>query len=362
MKPPSRILIAYDYFPPIAEDLALAFREMGIDTKVFYSSDHEHWFYRNIIKRLNKLARNLKLIKKDVDLFAGHPFNRLNYLSTSLEAVYEAYQPDMIFFIHGQPYGNEFLSNLPIPKLGWWMEPNDDINELRVNAAPFDIYSSFSQKTIDLLRPEGYLVDYLCHSVNPKRFYPVSNMHKQYDICFVGNWSPWREDVINAALKVTKNIALYGPHWKRKSKINREDLNAIHRGNQILGEELNLLFSSSRIVLNASRIPDSNGLNMRFFEVLATQSCFLTDVPPELYQHFESGKHLYVFNDISELQHNIRILLNDGEMTNALGVNGYQHVMQAYTYRQMAGKLLAQYDFLMNCNKDSSGAKTNIKA
>ncbi len=342
MKRPSKILIAYDYFPPIAEDLASAFHDMGIDTEVFYSSDHEHWFYKKIIRRVNKLARNLKLIKKNVDLFAGHPLNRLNYLSSSLGLLCDVYKPDMIFFIHGQPYGNQVLRHLNIPKLGWWMEPNDDIHELRVNAQPFDIYYSFSQKTIDLLTPEGYSVDYLCHSVNPKRFYPISNADKKYDICFVGNWSPWREEVIQSALKVTKSIALYGPHWKRKSKIDTKDLNAIYMGEQILGPELNSLFGSSKIVLNASRIPSSNGLNMRFFEVLATQSCFLTDAPPELPRHFESGEHLCVFQDLDDLKLKIQALLNDDELSSSLARKGYEHVLKMFTYRHMAEKLLFQ--------------------
>lgn len=343
MRYPSKILIAYDHFPPIAEDLKSAFNRLNIAVEIFYSSNHEHWFYKEVIRRINKLARNFRLIKKDVDLFAQHPFNRLNYLATKLKSICDSYMPEMIFFIHGQPYGNEILDKMPIPKLGWWMEPNDDVCELRENAAPFDIYSSFSQNTLELLKPEGFSVNYLCHSVNPERFYPVPDLQKKYDVCFVGNWSPWREQVIDAALKVTNKIALYGPHWKKKSQLVSSNLNRIHLGDHIIGEDLNALFNSSKIVLNASRIPNSNGLNMRFFEVLATKSCFLSDAPPELPRHFESGKHLMVFDDLSDLQSKLGLLLSHSDLCEKLASSGYQHVLQHHTYDHMAQQLLKQY-------------------
>lgn len=346
MSQPSKVLIAYDYFPPIAEDLKKAFNRLNISVEIFHSSDYEHWFYKNIIRRLNKLARNLRLIKKDVDLFARHRLNRLNYLSSNLKDVCDAYAPDMIFFIHGQPYGNQVLDHLAIPKLGWWMEPNDDICELRVNAAPFDIYYSFSQRTLDLLKPEGFAVDYLCHSVSPDRFYPLPDLSKKYDVCFVGNWSPWREKVLEAVLRVTNNVALYGPHWKKKSQLIANKLDMIHLGEHIIGENLNKLFNSSKVVLNASRIPDSYGLNMRFFEVLATRACFLTDAPPELPRHFESGKHLMVFDDLRDLQGKLASLLSDEALCARLSTAGYECVLQHHSYDHMVQQLLKQYQML----------------
>lgn len=344
---PSRILIAYDYFPPIAEDLKKAFERLDISVEIFYSGDHEHWFYKKIIRRINKLARNLRFIKKDTDLFAQHPLNRLNYLGSSLQQACKVFSPDMIFFIHGQPYGNYYLKNMLIPKLGWWMEPNDDIRELRENAAPFDIYYSFSQRTLDLLKPEGYKVGYLCHSVSPDRFYPSPKVQKKFDLCFVGNWSLWREKVLEAALNVTPNIALYGPHWKKKSQRITNSLSAIHCGDHIVGNELNALFNSSKVVLNASRIPGSFGLNMRFFEVLATKSCFLTDAPPELDRHFKHNQHLMVFDDLMDLETKLSLLLSHDSLRERVAAAGYQQVIQQHTYDHMAQQLLMQYQLLV---------------
>lgn len=346
MRLPARILIAYDYFPPIAEDLKKAFERLNISVEIFYSADHEHWFYKKIIRRINKLARNFRLIKKDVDLFSQHPLNRLNYLGMNLQRVCEGYLPDMIFFIHGQPYSNSYLNNMSIPKLGWWIEPNNDIVELRKNAAPFDIYYSFSQKSLNLLKQEGFSVGYLCHSVNPKRFYPISKLPKKYDVCFVGNWSPWRERVLEVVLRLTDNVALYGPNWKKKSQLISDSLGAIHMGDHIIGDELNALFNSSKVVLNASRIRGSCGLNMRFFEVLATRSCFLTDSPPEFAQHFQQNHHAMVFDNLTELHVKLDMLLDDASLRDRLSNAGYQKVLKCHTYDCTAQKLLEQYHFL----------------
>jgi DICT domain-containing protein len=40
-------------------------------------------------------------------------------------------------------------------------------------------------------------------------------MEKDIDVLFYGSWSPWREEVLFAAHKATKNIALYGNDWQK---------------------------------------------------------------------------------------------------------------------------------------------------
>jgi spore maturation protein CgeB len=274
--------------------------------------------------------------------------NRLNYLSSHFQKTYDRFQPDLVFFIHGQPYANHILANISVPKIAWWIEPNDDINELRIKAEPFDIYNSFSQKTIDLLNEEGFPTGYLCHAVNPRSFYPSSNENHKYDVAFVGNWSPWREEVLKTVLGVTKNVALYGPHWKKKSAISSVDFDKIYKGKQVLGAELNHLFNSAKIVLNASRSYGSSGLNMRFFEVPASGACFLTDLAPELEKHFIPGRHLSVFTNLEELMLKVNQLLENDELRDEIRKSGYNLVLQNYTYEQLAKQLLEQYESILN--------------
>ena len=140
-----------------------------------------------------------------------------------------------MLFIHGIVYANDILTEITVPKIGWWTEPDDDINLLRINAKPFDLYNSFSQKAVELLEREGFSAKYLCHAFDPKSFYKIDNCIQNIDVVFVGNWSPWREEVIKKVLSVTENISLYGPGWNTKSNLGSCNIKKIYKGPKIVG-------------------------------------------------------------------------------------------------------------------------------
>jgi len=344
---PKKILISYLESYSIAFQLKEAFELLGINTELFITCQNNHWFYKRVIKPINKFARNLRLVKKGYDFFPNHSLNRLNYLSSSFKKKYETFEPDLVIFIHGVAYANEILTEINVPKIGWWTEPDDDINLLRINAKPFDLYNSFSQKAIDLLNSEGLPANYLCHAFNPKSFYKIDNCIQNIDVVFVGNWSPWREDVIKKVLSVTKNISLYGPGWMTKSNLSYRDLCKIYKGTKIVGAELNRLFNSAKIVLNASRNYGCSGLNMRFFEAPASGSCFLTDWAPELERHFIPEQHISVYSDLDDLGLKIVQLLQNSDLRNDIGTSGFNHVAKSYTYEKLANQLLIQYKGLV---------------
>jgi glycosyltransferase involved in cell wall biosynthesis len=338
-----KILITYHEFPPIAYDLADAFQRLGIETELFITSHHEHWFYKHIIKRVNKLARNCRLIKKGQDLFANYPLNHLNYLASQYQLLAESFQPDVVLVIHGQPFGNAYFEQFRLPKVAWWIEPDESLATLLKYSAPFDLYLSFSDRVRNLLEAEGVATASLNHAVDLGRFYSIPSVTKRYDVVFVGNWSPWRDEVLNQLLTVTQNVALVGPYWQKKSRLSKAQLDRIYKGKSIVGAELNQLFNSAKIVLNAQRIKDSSGLNMRFFEVLATNTCFLTDAISEIDNCFVREEHLCVYHTLEELGQQVEKLLTYPLLREQISMNGYQQVRQNYTYEHMASNLLAYF-------------------
>jgi glycosyltransferase involved in cell wall biosynthesis len=340
------LIIYYDSFPPVAEDLSAAFTKLGVQTQTFYSANYKHWFYQHIIRAVNRHARNFRLVKKGHDLFKTHPLNLANYASSNLEKVFSQFQPDAVLVIHGQPFGEDFLSKVSVPKIGWHLEPRDDLPYLIQNATSFDIYNSFSQHDVDLLLGAGFDARYLSHAVDPQNFYAVPDVPKKYDVVFVGHWSPSRDEAIQAAFAVTPNIALYGGYWK-KSSMPGKMFKQIYKGKQIVGADLNHLISSARIVLNTSRIPGSYGLNMRFFEVLASGSVLLTDSVPELEQHFVPNTHLVVYQNMNELKERLGELLNDQNKRAVISKNGQQLVLEHHQYDSMAKHLLNQFQEIL---------------
>ncbi len=339
--------MAYHRFPPIAEDLKKAFSSLGVEVEIFYTTDYEHWFYRRVIRNINRFARNLRLIPKGEDIFKSQPLNLCNYVSRNFEKKFEHSQPDALLIIHGLPFGEPYISKISLPKIGWHLEPRVDLPYLVENARAFDIYNSYSQNDVDLLNSVGFDSRYLSHAVDPENFYPEVEVPKIFDVVFVGNWSVWRDETLKAVLEITDNVALYGGYWLKKSTISRRVLRQIFRGDEIIGAELNHLYNSSKIVLNASRVFGSAGLNMRFFEVLAAGSVLLTDPVPELEKHFEENTHLFRYRNPCELKQILDRLLKNPEERDEIGRAGYLRVLEQHRYDFMAAHLLSQFQEIL---------------
>jgi spore maturation protein CgeB len=117
-------------------------------------------------------------------------------------------------------------------------------------------------------------------------------------------------------------------------------LRQVYGGDKIDETALNELYNSAKIVLNASRVRNSSGLNMRFFEVLGSGSLLLTDQAPELERHFTPDVELIVFRDLIELKDKIRHLLENGSARRAVASQGYSKVQGNHTYATLVGKLV----------------------
>jgi spore maturation protein CgeB len=196
---------------------------------------------------------------------------------------------------------------------------------------------------VDSLVGAGFDSRYLSHAVDPENFYSKPDFLKKFDVTFVGNWSAWRDEAVLAALEITSNIALYGEYWMKKSSIPKEVLQQIFKGKKIIGTDLNNLYNASRIVLNASRFPGSDGLNMRFFEVLAAGSVLLTDSAPELKKHFIPDVHLVLYQDCGDLKIQLSNLLSDPDKQDRIRYSGQALVYDQHQYDSMANHLLNQF-------------------
>lgn len=291
------------------------------------------------------------MLSRDKALFMDHPLRWENIAGDALLECYRSFKPDLLFFIHEPAYGQygaRVLEKISVPKIGWYVEPFENLPRLRSHSQYFDIYNSFHMNAVKKLADEHINAQYLCHAVSPNRFYPLDSVTGNYDVCFVGNYSEYRDEVISAVLEVTGRVALYGPNWIRKSKIDKDTLLSIHKGDRIYGEDLNILYNSSSVVLGASRIPGTAGLNMRFFEALAAKACFLTDASPELDLHFARDRHLVVFDNPGDLKGKLKQLLGDPALRKQIAGAGYAEVMARHTYKQMAERIVAQFHSLTN--------------
>lgn len=338
-----KVLIAYDDDYLIAFHLAKELELLSIKTNLFITNKTEHGLNRYFFRKINKLARNLRLISKGVDLFHKSNYSYVKYLESQFENRIKEFSPDLIFCIHGQRFGEDVLQRMVVPKIGWWVEPDPNKEALVRFAKPFDVYLSYDSSVVKYLNSLGIHSKYQSHVACTSQFYPISNLEKEYDILFYGNWSAWREEVLYAAFQISKNIALYGNSWKKKQKLfSRTELRSIYKGEQAIDSNLNYLINKSKLVLNAQRLKGfSCGLDTRPFDVLASGALLVTDAPDDMKYHFAHKEDLLIYHGISELKVILNMALSDGINVEVIRNCGMRKVVNEYTYKQLCRNILS---------------------
>ena len=338
---PMKILISGYKSPSIAKNIAFEFKSRGFVVSTFLLDDKRHWIDKYVLKRLNSFLRLICLHREDFSCLTNTRFNPERWYEKRFSRLFYDFDPDIVFAIHGKPVFSiaRFLGGRA-RFFGWWIEPSDIELEILRNTGGFDRYYSYSLKSMEILRANQVHCEYLSHGYSPNIFRPLTTALKTYDLVFVGNWSPWRDQVLVEALKVTSNVRIYGPRWQRRSSIRKALLRKVYGGNKIDETLLNKLYNSAKIVLNASRVQNSSGLNMRFFEVLGSGSLLLTDQAPELEQHFTPDVELIVFRDLVELKDKIRHLLENSSARGVVASQGYKKAHGNHTYATLVGKLV----------------------
>lgn len=275
----------------------------------------------------------------------GLDFLLKNYREDQFAKAIERFKPDLIFCIHGHKFGERVLKATSIPKIGWWIEPNPNLQTLIRYAKIFDLYYSYDSEIVGLLKSLNVAAEYQSHVASTSDFYPISGVNQDIDVLFYGAHSPWREQVLYAAYRATKNIALFGSDWIQKcSLFTRQELETILMGRGISGDSLNKMINRSKIVLAAQRLKGATtGLDTRAFEILASGGLLLTDAPTDLFRHFRDREDLLVYGSPEEVPERIRAALNGGMELGKIKLAGREKVLHGLTYKTLCQKISKQY-------------------
>jgi spore maturation protein CgeB len=344
MKKPKRVLITYFSRPPILEYLDKAFRRIGVEVRTLHAEENS-WFDRYVIHRANKLAHNLRLLPKSRHLFENHPLAHRNYRSQRLLDAYEEFKPDLVLTIRGPGFRPDVLAKIR-PVFGWWVE-HDSRREIIDELTQYDWFFFINESFVRDARNTGFNhVGTLLHAVDPECFHPIPDARKTHDVCFVGGWSPRRQQYLEAALSVTTNVVVYGGKWAKKCA-GLPHIMRCWKGSYIGGAALNALYNQSRIVLNITNWgTDGNfhsGMTMRVVEVSATGAFLLSDASEEMQDLFESGKHVGVFRDIGEFLTQLAYWLDHDAKRALVAEAGLQQVRSHHTYDRMVQDILDRY-------------------
>lgn len=349
MNPLTRILIVYSSKPPIVDYLTSAFQRAGIVTDRLYA-DRNTWFDKWFIRRINKQLHNLKLLPKNRALFTHHPLAHNNFRSANLAKKVAEFNPDLVLLIRGISFNTDTLGGIS-PLFGWWIEKEERVEEALREISLFDRYFFMNRSCVDIAEQRGHRnVSYLGHAVDPTVFCPIPGSEKRFDLCFVGNWSPKRQEFIEAALGVTSNVAVYGGKWFRKNLTRPPVLRCI-KGSYIEGEELNRLYNQSRVVLNVTNWGKGegakrSGMNMRVMEVPATGTFLLTDSSRELEDFLSPGRHIAVYEGKNEFLRQLEYYLDHDAEREEIAQCGMAHVCRNHSYGTVVQNIIQTFGSL----------------
>jgi len=344
-----RVLIAYTSRPPIIDYLTAAFARRGIEVRAVFADDNT-WFDRLVIHHLNKLAHNFRLIPKSHHFFEDRPASHMNFRSARLRDAIAAYNPDLVFHIRGLGF-RAWAFDGARRKFAWWVESDERVDEALREVPWFDRYFFINSTNVEAAHRAGHAhASYLPHAVDASVFRPLPGVAKDIDFAFVGLWSERRQQFIEAALEVSRNGALYGPKWYRKTFPDRR-FRRIFRGRYIDGAPLVRLYNRAKVVLNitswgANGGASRSGMTMRTFEAPATGSLLLTDHSAELSLAVTPGSHVDTFSDLGDFKMKLRYYLDHAPERQWIAVHGMQHVRVHHTYDAMVDSILAAYEDL----------------
>ena len=347
-----KVLLVYSSKPPIMQYLASAFNCKGISTGMVYA-DENHWFDRYIIHGVNKMLHNLRILPKDKSVFSNHPLSHKNHRSSNLWKTYKQFNPDLVLLIRGIGFQHDVLKEIgkSTPLFGWWIEREERIEEALKEIKLFDWYFFINSSCVDMGIQKGFSnISLLHHSVDPDTFYPMDNIDKEIDICFVGKWSHKRQQVIEALLNVTDNIVIYGRKWVKKNLLNSKIRKCVE-GKYIDGSALVKLYNKSRIVLNVTNWGfgegrKRSGMNMRVLEVPATGAFLLTDGSRDMEAVATPGKHIAVYESMEDCVKLAEYYLSNAAEREAIAKEGCLHIRTKYTYSDVVNRIIDTYNNL----------------
>jgi spore maturation protein CgeB len=342
---PRRVLIVTQVDkPPLAAAIAEAFHKLGIEVRVFYSWLCNTRFDRLVIRTANHYARTLRLIPKSRDLFQGHPKSHKEWRSQQAMELCRAFKPDLIFITGVQRFKPEVLAAFQENStvFYWFTESETRFGEIAEELPWYDHVYYISSLSLEQAKSQGFENgSMLLHAVNTAQFYPL-NFPKIYDWCFVGQWHPRRQEYAEGLAKISRNFAIYGPRW-RKRTWDKPALWLGIKGKEIWDEKLNRLYNQTKVVININVWGDetqsSRGVNMRLLEVPAGRTCLLSDFAGDAELLLTPGKEFVSAPSLPEMQAKLAELLQDDRKREEIAAAGYHKATTVRTYDHLAAQI-----------------------
>ena len=189
-------------------------------------------------------------------------------------------------------------------------------------------------------------------AANPPVNIDIKITNYEYDVSFIGAYSPYREWLIKLIKKAGIDVACFGMGWGtrivsenefeeiiQKSKINLNLSNSLSFDirfllkypKSILHLFLNLLYKNIKI---------GSEIKARIFEITSYNGFLITDYIPTIEKYFDLNKEIVCFVDIDDLIRLIRFYLKNDEIRELKKHNGHIKSINEHLYKHRIRKLI----------------------
>lgn len=294
-------------YPEIGYATKIALEKLGNEVRIFHYRKWklQHFPYTNLL--LNKLLVS-SAIKWKADLvFVGKGESILpGTINTIRKQGIKAINWD-----NDEPFG-ELL-------------PFNKIN----NIEEYDAFFVYDHTYLDRIKEINPITYAIPPGADPydihKEVIPLINRDYPADICLVGTAYPKRIKLLEPFNNLQMRLA--GPGWNKKDNPLRSQAMP-----PVTLDKMTKLYNESKIILNPyGDHPNFFIPNNRTFEIPATRSFQLTDMPRDAKRYFKLKKEIVVYKDQKEFKELIDYYLDNNEEREKIAQAGYKRVEKEHT-------------------------------
>lgn len=223
----------------------------------------------------------------------------------------------------------------------WFPDSLGNMGRQYFIASNYDAVFLKDEKSVEILKDMiGKKVVYLPECCLPKWHKKVdisNNEQERYgcDICIEGTLYWYRAQILECLSE--HDIKIWGPPppvWM-KSPVKR-----FYTKKYIGGIEKSKAFKASKIILNTFHPAESNGPNVRMFEIAGCGGFQICEYRPSISKFFELDKEIVVFKTLTELKEKVRYYLDHPNERKEISQRAYEKAQKLHTYQIRLQELL----------------------
>lgn len=255
------------------------------------------------------------------------------------------FNPELLFTIYGIHLSQQTLfyaKKKGIKTACWWLNDPFQFERGYKLAANYDYWFSNSSECAKKIRSTFNTKAFFLPTACDPKTHKKMPKYKKYscDVCFAGDWSKSREDLLLYLVGQGINIKIYGP-WERKLNKNSKLIPYLTNG-FFSPTQMAKYFSNAKIVLNQHTWFKKalHGVNPRLLETAACGTLQIVDFKKEIPSLFNIQTEIVTYKKINELPSLIHIFLKDKRRRDNLAKNARINALKNHTYSQRMQEML----------------------